>query len=766
MEVTASQILLSLLIASFVIITCVAIFYLWFSNLLKRRLHEFVDQSSQALILQGTEMLFWSKKAAELIGFSQIQAMGHVAELIDENQQSRFLMHLDVLMKNGKGFEGSFDLLSGRVISIKGEKTRIFRRYVLVLWFQDISELSLLADNYVRMEQDSRIQSAIIDSLPYPIWWRSTDDLNLLDCNKAYAEYLEKDKDIVISEQHELGAGSISAAGRFLARRAARSSSIQTESHSVALQGKRRLLEFTEQRHPNLPHLLTGYALDMTALDDVQAQLVTHLAAHDTVLDEMLSAIVIFGPDKRLTYFNQSFMRLFDLHSSDVAAGLGYGEVLEKLRQKRKLPEVIDFPKYKREQEALFSRLLEKKEEMLHLPDGRTLHQLIIPHPLGGLMWMLEDVTDLLSLESNYNTQIAVQQETLNNLFDAVSVWGSDGKLNIWNRMFKEFWQFPKELLDTNPHITEIVDFYHEKWLANEDELAVKKSKSDMILQITERVAKSYTLALVDGRVIEVALVPLPDAQVLVIHSDVTDTKRVERALEERNVAFERADLLKTQFLSNVSYELRTPINAIQGFASILKEEYFGTLNERQMNHVQNILDAGETLTQLVKDILDLAIIQADLMELELEESDIAQLINKSIEDNKALVMDEKQQLTCFCEPGVYRYKCDQGRLERALSNLLGSILKLSDGDHVDIQLSDFPDHLCIRYQTDWVLDHKEDQKYIQNRFMGNDPQALRSGVGLNLSIARNMVELHGGEIQLDVTSEKGFAVTIVLKKA
>ena len=134
----------------------------------------------------------------------------------------------------------------------------------------------------------------------------------------------------------------------------------------------------------------------------------------------------------------------------------------------------------------------------------------------------------------------------------------------------------------------------------------------------TEPEPRSGRRGRVDGSVIDWALVPLPDGASLFTFQDVTDSIRVERALRDRAEAMETADRLKSEFIANISYELRTPLTAIVGFAEILENQFFGELNERQLEYSRGIVQSSVQLTTLINDILDLASIEAGHLELEI----------------------------------------------------------------------------------------------------------------------------------------------------
>jgi PAS domain-containing protein len=193
-------------------------------------------------------------------------------------------------------------------------------------------------------------------------------------------------------------------AGRAIAARATASSAPETASHHVVVEGSRRLLEIGE--HPAGDGTLIGLAVDRTVAEELEAELRRHVGAHDAVLENLGSAIAIFGPDFKLRFFNGSYAHLWGLDEDFLRTEPELGDILEALRESRRLPEQSNFPEFKREWLRGLETLIDPMEELLHLPDGSTLRSVAIPHPFGGVLLTYEDVTDRLSLESSYNTLI------------------------------------------------------------------------------------------------------------------------------------------------------------------------------------------------------------------------------------------------------------------------------------------------------------------------------------------------------------------------
>jgi signal transduction histidine kinase/PAS domain-containing protein len=503
---------------------------------------------------------------------------------------------------------------------------------------------------------------------------------------------------------------------------------------------------------------IVGFARDLTDLEAKEAELARHIAAHAEVLEKLAVGIAIYGPDTRLGFFNAAFARLWNLEEDWLGSQPSLDEVLERLRERRRLPELADFRAFKSQQRAMFTSLLAAQEEWLHLPDEHTLRMVVSPHPFGGLIFTYEDVTDRLALEANYKTAIEVQRETLDNLYEAIAVYGSDGRLKLWNPAYAQMWQLAPEDLAGEPHVSDIVEKTRGFF---DDDGDWSKLKPRIIARITAHGAATTRLDRKDGSVLHAATVPLPDGNILLSYLDVSDSNRVEQALRERNEALETAGRLKSEFIANVSYELRTPLNAIIGFAEILTNQYFGELNTRQLDYSRGILDSSNRLLSLINDILDLATIEAGYMQLETHAVDIHALMSSVLTFTRERARNQGLRLQFDCPPGIGTVPADERRLKQALFNLVSNALKFTpSGGSVTLAARRERDRVALVVADTGVGVPREDQARIFEKFERGNPQARQSGPGLGLSLVKSFIELHGGTVDLDSKPGSGTTVT------
>ncbi|NKB18921.1 MAG: PAS domain-containing protein [Alphaproteobacteria bacterium] len=623
-----------------------------------------------------------------------------------------------------------------------------------------VSDRTIEAARVERLSTDAAQMHELLDALPIPVWLRD-DQQRLQYVNQAYREAVEVGESLVTDQLPEISAGTGSQSAKALAERTVLENAPQSDRQHVVMGGARHYVELIEI--PMAPTGGTaGFALDLTQLEEVQAELSRHVAGQEVILQNLGTAIAIYDADQSLQFFNNAFLQLWGLDEALLRGTPRMGEVLEQLRENRRLPEYADFPAFKNEQLRLFTTLIEPVEEMVHLPDGTTLRSVAIPHPFGGLLLLWEDVTDTLALERNYNTLIAVQRETLDNLFEGVAVIGANGRLRLSNPAFGSMWQIPPHELANEPHISEIANHISDL-IGEMDELHT--GQQQLIGILTDRDSHSGRMERVDGSVLDYATVPLPDGAVLLSFLDVSAAINMERALRERNEALETADQLKSEFIANVSYELRTPLNTIIGFTEILGGEYFGDLNDRQTEYTGGILESSNRLLLLINDILDLATIEAGHMSLELDSIDINAFLNSALGLVHERARQKKLTIECDCPPDIGAMVADERRLKQAIFNILSNAVKFTpDNGNIVVSARRQGDEIVLTTSDSGIGITPADRDRVFAKFeRGSSTEARRSGAGLGLSLVKSFVEMHGGKVALESGPEDGTRVICTL---
>lgn len=693
---------------------------------------------------QGEGIL--SDEAAALLGVAAADAMADALTAPDLRPA------LTRLRRDGESFRCEAVAPDGRRLVLTGRRGRAGDTRCDVVWIEDVTAASDAAQDASRRQEQaagatrSRLAElqAMADALPVPVWMRDRS-LRLSWCNRAYARAVDGDPDTVVTEGREL-----TATGRTLAERARAGGFAQSDRAPVVIGTERRLLEVTEAPLPLTDGggtLVVGYALDLTPLEELRGELDRHLTAHAEVLERLGTAIAIFGPDTRLTFFNQAYARLWDLDEAWLRSGPTNAELLEELRARRRLPEYADYQTFKRERLTRYTHLVEPVEEMLHLPDGTALRHLAAPHPQGGLITILEDVTNTLALESSYNTLMAVQQETLDNLAEGIAVFGGDGRLKLSNPAFARIWDLEDCDLHGEPHIADVIERMRPLLeMASTDKAAPGEAatwealKEELIGATLERSVRSGRVERSDGSVVEFSTLPLPDGAVLNSYLDVTDGARLETALRASNAALEAADQLKSEFIANVSHHLRTPLNGIIGFAEMLANQYFGELNPRQMEYVRSMLSAGQRLLELIDDVVDLTSLGAGVTTLDRGAISLPDLLDSVAGLTRDWARREGLRLEVVAPEALGEMEGDGKRLKQALFTLVVGAIRNPPPDR-RIRLAGERLNGSITLSVSGAAPPDA------------DPQGAAA---LGVSLARNVVELHGGRLELDETGGGG----------
>jgi signal transduction histidine kinase len=230
-----------------------------------------------------------------------------------------------------------------------------------------------------------------------------------------------------------------------------------------------------------------------------------------------------------------------------------------------------------------------------------------------------------------------------------------------------------------------------------------------------------------------------------------------ERLQQEQIGQLQQVDRLKDEFLSILSHELRTPINAIMGFGSILLDELAGPLNERQQTYTQRILNGADVLLALIEDLLDMSRIQAGKFSLSPASFEPRAMVEDVLGGLAHLAEQRGQVLALEVDGELAPIMADEQRTRQVLTNLVGNAIKFGGPrDTIAVRVRSGADGFLCEVEDHGDGIAPEDLPKLFQRFSQLDSSNTRKagGAGLGLSIVKALVEAHGGEV--GVRSEPG----------
>ncbi len=657
---------------------------------------------------------------------------------------------LDQLFAHGLAFNIILKTLAGGNVEAEGRAAG--GRAVLRL--KDIAgyklELATIHDQHATLARDIRSCRALLNTLPMPVWLRAADG-RLSWVNTAYisavdaaseAEVLDRQIELLESRQRKSVAKSMTMGESYRAR-----------VHLVA-GGERRPHDIVV-----LPvdGVMAGAAIDVTAIETVQGELERQIAAYDRTLHRVETAVAIFNRDQQLVFFNDAYRKLWQLDADWLRTRPVDSAILDRLREQGKLPPVVNYRDWKARVLACYQTGAEL-EDGWHLTDGRIVHVMGEQRPDGGVTYLFADETERLSLESRYNAFIDVQRETLDSLSEGVAVFGTDGRLKLYNRAFSDIWKIPARLAEF-PHIDEVIRLASA---LHADPGTWSRIQRAATAFLDERETFEGQMLRADLSVIDYALMPLPDGATLLTFADVTDARRAENALVERNEALIAADRLKTQFIGHISYELRTPLTNIIGFSELLASPFMGDLNDKQREYVADIMTSSKTLLSIIDDILDLATIDAGSLELRLTPVGVRTVIDSAILGIRERAIRSRLTIEIAVADDVSEFMADEARMRQVLYNLLSNAVGFSKaGDRVELTCWREHGEVVVSVEDHGVgIPHDQLTRVFQ-RFESRSQGSNHRGAGLGLSIVKSLVELHGGTVAITSEENRGTVVTV-----
>lgn len=664
------------------------------------------------------------------------------------------------LRKKGEPFSVTLALPGNKLIEADGNVAGS----QIVLWLEDASirasdektAISKFEKEKLTALSDPVAFVELMGKAPFPIW-RASGSGRLVWANAAYvAAVAAEDLKDVLGEQIQLDDKCAAQA-----KTALEENRTVQDIRPVVMAGKRISTMVT--MFP-VSGGVAGIAVDASEAARLREVLTRHIRAHDETLNRMDEAVVIFGPNQKMSFHNLAFARMFGLKPDFFQDHPSHEDLLNHLRDKRRLPEQINFQAWKQKELSYYTDWPDEvPDEMWSLPDGRELRLVRMRDPGGGISLLFSDITDMMTMQSRFNTQINVQSATLDKLTEGVAVFGPDGRLKMCNAAFEKMWKLSREKLADEPRFSSLIDdllpLYHDRIFWKDMAARTTDPSPEARRHVQGEIQRA------DDKILTFISIPLPDGATLIAWDDVTSARQTEAALRERAEAMEEADRLKTEFVGHVSYQLRTPLTTITGYGELLQSGAAGELSDKQAEYVFAIQAAAEDLAKTIDDILDFAAIEADTIDLELGDVDVFPLLDETLEHVSGKAAENNIELAFDCPEDIGMIRADEKRIKQIVYNMLANALRFTKpGGRVELGAASEaggPDAgIMIWVKDNGVGIPSDKQPQVFESF-----KSSRGGVGLGLALVERFTARHGGWVELESEEGVGTHITIHLPR-
>lgn len=627
-----------------------------------------------------------------------------------------------------------------------------------LVWVFDFTEshteMARLRAAAARATGDFAALVGLIEAAPMPMWFRDAD-LKLQLVNQAYVDAVgATSASEVVQGQIELLEPENDRSPADIARASLQSQNASERIVAATIHGARRSLRVSDL--PLGLEGVAGYAIDIEEQQQVAREFRAFRDAQRALLDQLSVGVALFDAEERLTFANRPFRRLFALTDEAIEAHTSFERFLAESRDRGLTPEVRDFPEWRRERTAWFG-MQDTLEEAWPLPGGTHLRVVAKPMPDGGLVLITEDRTESLALSAVRDTLLRTRTATLDSLFEALAIFAPDGSVQLWNRSFAGTWGLSTELLDRHPSADELLSAIGRNLVRPEEASLIGAAVRSATLDRREREGR---VELADGRTLRFAGIPLPDGNGLLTVLDITASQKAEQALRERAEALEEADAVKARFLANMSYEFRTPLTTIGGYAELLKS---GAASNPQAagEYVDAILAAVERLTEQVENVLDLSQSEAGLLPIRKERMDVLDFLTTLVREREAAIIAAGLSLDLKGRRGRI-IAADPRQMGRAVGNLIdNAIAGTPDGGRIVIEIRKAPEGV-----DDWAIEIsiKDNGRGMTSQELARAQGGLKPErrTGLGIPLARQLIAAHEGA--LEIVSRKGAGTTATIR--
>ncbi|MDR3031063.1 MAG: PAS-domain containing protein [Holosporales bacterium] len=599
--------------------------------------------------------------------------------------------------------------------------------------------------------RENNFTNNILNSIPLYIWQRNLD-LQLTYCNKKYSDALETSQENVI-------ANNLKLINHKKDKYIGYAPSAKKTIEKVVIKGSRRYLEITEQPFVgNSPAI--GFAIDVTDREELKKEYKIYKKQTEETLSQISVPIAIFDEKMFLIFANSAVEKLFGL-GANLFNEKNFSEIISILLDKGIILNDKGDKEFKEKAESFFTEVIEPYHTTLSIQNGKIMNVTISPNQGGGLIFLFEDISDTISLKREVSSIFAVQQDTLDHLQEGVVIFGTDNRVKIINSVMRDRGEDNKLERYEETHIKEFLEkVFNMSESSPKPEFWIAK----IISMSTQRIQFSDSLSLPSGKVMDYGYFPLPEGLNLIRFSDATDRINLEKAISEKADIVSQLDKIKTSLISNVSFELRAPLNAIIGFSDILSKQYFGALNEKQLEYCHGISESVIKITEAVDAIIKLTGIEAGQIKLKYDEVNLFNFINDLLNLFKNVAETQNVTLTSAFENKEFIVYFDECSMKQAMFQIILKALKQTPaGGNITVSIetpATEPAYFSIIISNTGVGIAAEDLEKIK-KVIANETgiSLVDESIGFGTLLANSILRLHNGALSISSEYGKGTVV-------
>jgi signal transduction histidine kinase len=740
-----------------------------------RRLARMIDEApALPLLVRADGRIEAPQRLANWLGLDNVPQFLTELDAQDKGLTAEQLAELNQAVRRTQKTAAPFRMVatprgSKRSLALRGHLAdpQISPGGAALVWVFDFSdsesELVKLRAEAARARADFAALVSLIEAAPMPMWFRGPDG-HLRLVNSAYVTAVAgKSAESVVEAGTELVESVDGLSAAQVALQAAQHKLPIERMVTVTISGQRRALRVSDL--PLNDEGIAGYAVDVEDMEELGREFKAFREAQLSMLDQLSAGVAQFDAKRQLTFANQHFHRIFALTPAVTLNQPPFERLLDAAHDAGRVPAARDFQAWRREKAEWFAAS-EAQEEAWPLADGTHLRIVAQPMPDGGLVLVAEDRTEQLRLSAVRDTLLRTRTATFDSLFESIAVFAPDGRMQLWNRRFAADWGLDSDFLDTHPHTEELL----KRIAARLKRPPQAKGVGNVVRAATlDRKQTGGRVHLADGRTLEFAGVPLPDGNGLLTVLDITDSQKAEEALRERNAALVEADAVKTRFLATMSYEFRTPLTSIGGFAELLQAGLGGELSDTGKEYVTAILASVERLGEQIENVLDLSQSEAGVLPVVRESIELMPFVTRLVEERAARIREVGLTLDLHGDKGAGRIAGDPRRLGRAIGHLLdNAITAAPQGGHILVELSRHrikggERARIVISDNGPGMDAGTLARALGGMKVSADGKAIERRQGLGLPLARQLIEAHDGTLELVSEPGQGTAAIVDL---